>query len=147
MYLIFKHPNDMNIQFIQVQTYIHIYTRSTCIHIHTEVHTYMRFPPVLLWSEVSVVMMCTYLQGVVLSHNASKTARNWVRVNFSKSDYAECLPARQGVRMQRTKGILMNPKRSPVPMPMKVQKLGHGTVIKSFLSSRIRASQSDQMCF
>ena len=43
----------------------------------------------------------TYLQGVVLSHNASKTARTWVRVNFSKSDFAECLPPRQGVRMQR----------------------------------------------
>ena len=88
---------------VHTGTHLHTYIHKIYMHTYTYRSTYIHeistCSPVI-WG-VSGDDVSTYLQGVVLSHNASKTARNWVRVNFSKSDYAECLPARQGVRMQR----------------------------------------------
>lgn len=47
--------------------------------------------------------LSTNLQGVMLDTKGckAKSARTWVRVNFSSSDYLHLLPPRKGCRLQR----------------------------------------------
>ena len=37
----------------------------------------------------------------MLNYKKNATSREWVRVNFSKSDYKDLLPPRAGARLQR----------------------------------------------